>query len=88
MKKILILLILLSVALIIFLTTKKNIIPDKESNFCNKSNDCSLFGSDGDCNCGCYLKSNLPKNTGGKCFCKAPSSCQCVQDKCQPVFNE
>ena len=45
------------------------------------------FGWDGDCNCGCYNKGDLPSGTGGACFCAAPESCECVVGVCEGVFG-
>jgi len=55
---------------------------------CVNDNDCVVFGETGDCNCGCYNKDNLPSGTGGECFCAAPTSCKCVNGKCEGVFEE
>jgi len=55
---------------------------------CVNDDDCVVFGKTGDCNCGCYNKDNLPSGTGGKCFCLAPTSCKCVNGKCEGVFEE
>jgi len=59
--------------------------PNKE---CEIDSDCVVFGEDGDCNCGCYNKDFLPQNTGGECFCAAPTSCECVDGECQGVFEQ
>ena len=55
---------------------------------CVSDEDCVVFGKTGDCNCGCYNKNNLPSETGGECFCLAPTSCKCVEGKCEGVFEE
>lgn len=55
---------------------------------CTSNDDCVVFGKSGDCNCGCYNKNNLPSITGGACFCAAPTSCECVNGKCEGVFGE
>jgi len=55
---------------------------------CVNDDDCVVFGKTGDCNCGCYNKDNLPSGTGGECFCAAPTSCRCVDGKCEGVFEE
>jgi len=55
---------------------------------CVSDDDCVVFGKTGDCNCGCYNKSNLPLGTGGECFCAAPISCKCINNKCEGVFRE
>lgn len=55
---------------------------------CEEDSDCVLFGETGDCNCGCYNKDNLPKDTGGECFCQAPTSCDCINGICEGIFAE
>jgi len=60
----------------------------EESKDCVNNEDCVVFGKDGDCNCGCFNKDNLPSGTGGECFCQAPASCKCVEGRCEEVFNE
>jgi len=54
---------------------------------CDVGSDCVVFGRDGDCNCGCYNKGDLPIGTGGECFCAAPESCECVDGVCEGVFG-
>ena len=54
---------------------------------CVLDSDCVVYGESGDCNCGCYNKDNLPSGTGGECFCAAPTSCECVNDTCEGVFE-
>lgn len=49
---------------------------------CETDSDCQPYGQDGDCNCGCYNENMMPTNSGGECFCAAPSSCECVENKC------
>lgn len=61
---------------------------DEDSRVCIVDADCVVFGQTGDCNCGCYHKDNLPTAIGGKCFCAAPTSCRCVNSKCQGVFDD
>ncbi len=53
---------------------------------CQVDSDCMVFGSDGDCNCGCYHRDYEWKKEGN-CFCAAPIACQCLQGKCQPIFG-
>jgi len=60
--------------------------PCPVSRVCDIDEDCIVFGKDGDCNCGCYNKDALPTSTGGKCFCAAPVSCECVENLCEGVF--
>jgi len=58
--------------------------PSKE---CSVNSDCITFGKTGECNCGCYNKDFLPQNSGGACFCQAPTSCECVNNKCEGIFE-
>jgi len=58
-----------------------------ETKECVDDDACIVFGEDGDCNCGCYSKDHLPSGTGGECFCAAPDSCECVDGKCEGVFE-
>ena len=58
--------------------------PSKE---CSVNSDCIVFGKTGECNCGCYNQNFLPQNSGGACFCQAPTSCECVNNKCEGVFE-
>jgi len=53
---------------------------------CSIDSDCSAFGKDGECNCGCYNKEMMPTSSGGECFCAAPTSCKCVENKCEVDF--
>lgn len=62
-------------------------ITEAEAKNCEVDNDCIVFGEDGDCNCGCFNKSYQWKKEGD-CFCAAPKSCQCVNGKCEGVFEE
>jgi hypothetical protein len=55
---------------------------------CTDDDSCVVFGQDGDCNCGCYNKGDLPTETGGECFCAVPDSCKCVDKKCEGVFED
>jgi len=83
--------VLLLVAIVLFFLwlylspEKENI---EEDLTCQTDEDCMVFGQTGDCNCGCYYKSDLPADSGGECFCQAPTSCQCVDGKCEAVFEE
>lgn len=54
---------------------------------CASDDDCVVFGETGDCNCGCFNK-NTQWVSGGDCFCLAPTSCICVNGKCEDVFQE
>ncbi len=64
-----------------------------EGEVCEVDEDCVHFGKTGDCNCGCYVKGNLPadaghayRQAGGECDCEAPTSCECVEGTCKAVF--
>jgi len=54
-----------------------------EARECSVDSDCLIYGEDGECNCGCYTEDNLPNDSGGACFCAAPTSCKCVNYKCE-----
>jgi len=58
------------------------------SKICELDKDCVVFGKDGECNCGCYNENALPQDSGGACFCAAPTSCKCVDGQCEGVFGE
>ena len=94
MSKIIIAIIIIIVIAALGYWIYQSIIPPKEeavsegSKDCVNDDDCIVFGETGDCNCGCYNKSNLPTETGGECFCLAPNSCKCVDSKCEGVFKE
>ncbi len=66
-------------------------LPEKvgevEAMFCDIDSDCVIFGQDGDCNCGCFNK-NHNWEAEGDCFCAAPSSCKCVEGRCEGVFED
>ncbi len=53
---------------------------------CEFDSDCSAFGKDGECNCGCYNKEMMPTSSGGACFCAAPTLCKCIEGKCEGIF--
>jgi len=57
------------------------------SKVCEADKDCVVFGEDGDCNCGCYHKNALPSDSGGACFCAAPTNCKCINNICEGVFE-
>jgi hypothetical protein len=62
---------------------------DRPDNFsCRTDDDCILFGEGGECGCGCYSKQDVPKSTGGDCFCLAPTACRCVSGQCQGIFEK
>ena len=60
---------------------------DEGSKYCELNSDCVIFGKTGECNCGCYNKNDLPSSTGGACFCQAPTSCECVDNVCEGIFE-
>ena len=66
---------------------KDEIIPE-DLNYCLVDNDCVIFGETGDCNCGCYNKNYLPSDSGEECFCLVPTSCKCIDNKCEGIFGE
>jgi hypothetical protein len=53
---------------------------------CIIDDDCLIFGEDEDCNCGCFNKKH-DWEAEGACFCAAPVSCECIEGKCEGVFN-
>lgn len=63
-----------------------NFEPCPVSKICETNEDCLVFGTDGDCNCGCFNKDALPQEPVGNCFCAAPKSCECVDGECEGVF--
>ena len=69
------------------LAPEEEVISEGSKN-CVNDNDCVVFGETGNCNCGCYNKDSLPSPTGGECFCLVPTSCKCVNDKCEGIFEE
>ena len=54
---------------------------------CEIDSDCIVYGKDGECNCGCFNKNMMPTTPGGDCFCAAPTSCECISNKCQGIFE-
>lgn len=62
-------------------------VEEIESKDCEVDSDCVVFGKDGDCNCGCYNKDALPKESEEGCFCAAPKSCECVDGTCEGIFE-
>jgi len=63
-------------------------ITETEAKNCEVDSDCVVFGEDGDCNCGCFNKNYSDWQPGGACFCAAPTSCKCIDGKCEGVFEE
>ena len=82
------LVVVLCILLIIFLVLKISEPIEVSDDYCEEDSDCVVFGQDGDCNCGCYTQATLPEDSGGKCFCAAPTSCKCVDNKCEGVYGE
>lgn len=78
--------ILLCILLIIFLILKIPEPKEKPDDYCERDSDCVVFGEDGDCNCGCYTLATLPEDSGGECFCAAPTSCKCIDNKCENAY--
>jgi len=62
-------------------------ITEAEAKNCENDSDCVVFGENGDCNCGCFNE-NYQWEKEGDCFCAAPTSCKCVNGKCEGVFEE
>lgn len=62
-------------------------ITEAEAKSCKVDSDCLVFGEDGVCNCGCFNK-DYQWEKEGDCFCAAPQSCKCVDDKCEGFFGE
>jgi len=79
--------VFIGVGLLIILIAVFLVFPVPEKT-CEENYDCVVFGETGDCNCGCYHIREIPKDTGGECFCQAPTYCECVQGKCEPRFAE
>jgi len=73
--------------------SKEGMTKESETNIeiaaevCETDLDCVHFGETGECNCGCYLKEEIPTSTGGECFCQAPILCECIQNKCEGIFE-
>jgi hypothetical protein len=90
MSKKLILFLILGILVLLFLGIKlislKEVSEITGVDACQVDSDCMVFGSDGDCNCGCYHK-NYDWKKEGDCFCAAPISCRCLQGKCQPILG-
>jgi len=60
---------------------------ETEAKVCKIDEDCIVFGTDGDCSCGCFHK-NHNWEAEGSCNCVAPDSCECVEGKCEGVLKE
>ena len=55
---------------------------------CMTDSDCQVYGVSGECDCGCYNNTYQPEQkNGGLCFCAAPNSCKCENNKCEGVYN-
>lgn len=70
--------------LILFLILLSKVIFKEKG--CEIDSDCVAFGDEGDCNCGCYLKDEVPKEHIKGCFCAAPKECECVDGVCLIKF--
>jgi len=57
------------------------------SKVCEVDSDCLVFGETGDCNCGCFNRNALPQEPVGDCFCAAPTSCECIDNICEGIFE-
>jgi len=92
MSKIIIAIIIIIVIGLGYWAYQSIVTPEEEpisegSKACAIDDNCVVFGETGDCNCGCYNKDDLPSGTGGECFCAAPTSCECVNAKCEGIFE-
>lgn len=88
LSKVLTVFVFIISALVLGVYLLKRTVPNlTEVTKCSVDSDCVLFGKTGDCNCGCYLKGNLPTDSGGECFCQAPENCKCLNGKCEGVFE-
>jgi|GEM_PF-5175034 len=58
-----------------------------DSSVCEVDNDCAHFGKTGECDCGCHNENYIPLPTTEECFCLAPTSCACIEDKCEGLFE-
>jgi len=54
---------------------------------CEVDSDCEVCGKTGDCNCGCFNKEMMPTSSGGECYCAAPTSCECINKKCEGIYE-
>jgi len=66
----------------------KEVILPQGLDYCLIDSDCVVFGKTGEGNCGCYNKDYLPSEVGEPAFRLAPTSCQCIDNKCEGVFGE
>jgi len=80
--------ILLAIAIILGIYSVGFIEIPEEAKNCVNDEECVVFGKTGDCNCGCFNKNYQWWKPGGECFCAAPTSCKCVNGKCEGVFEE
>ena len=77
-------LLVIAIVLGVYAFTERAPINGKD---CVSDWDCVVFGETGDCNCGCFNK-NYQWESGGECFCAAPTSCKCIDGECVDVFAE
>jgi len=79
--------ILLVIAIILGFFSIGYTVTYPEGKECVNDEDCVVFGKTGDCNCGCFNK-NYQWKSSGACFCAAPTSCKCIDNRCVDVFLE
>jgi hypothetical protein len=79
--------ILLVIAIILGIYSVGFVEIPEEAKDCVNDEDCVVFGETGDCNCGCFNK-DYQWESDGECFCAAPTSCKCVNGRCEGVFGE
>lgn len=79
--------VLLVIAIVLWIYSTGFVEIPEEAKNCVNDEDCIVFGETGDCNCGCFNK-DYQWVSGGQCFCAAPTSCKCVNGKCEGVFEE
>lgn len=76
----------------IYLILPEKTIKEGKKN-CTVKEDCVVFDKKGCSTCGCYNKNNKPIIIGGwqnvsLCFCFVPTSCECINGKCEGKGNE
>ena len=85
-KKLLVIIGIVAIAIVSFLAIFIILVGiplNPGSKECVSDSDCVVYGQTGNCHCGCYNKNNQPFVIGeGQCFCAAPVSCKCQQNKC------
>jgi hypothetical protein len=58
-----------------------------DSFVCEVDTDCVHFEKTGECSCGCHNNNFVPNETNEECLCQAPTSCACVNNKCEGVIE-